>query len=74
MISKYLLIIYLCSISAQQCDNGMVTGYSFPDHYDCAVKGYEFALEAMQKMDREFVNKDKLAVKFECKEVKVSKT
>ncbi|WMM94975.1 hypothetical protein HTVC168P_gp45 [Pelagibacter phage HTVC168P] len=74
MISKYLLIIYLCSISTQQCNNGTVTGYSFSDHYDCAVAGYQMAQKAVKQMDRELVNKDRLAVKFECKEVKVNKT
>ena len=74
MISKYLLIIYLCSLSTQQCNSGMVTGYSFPDHYDCAMKGYEFAQDTIKKMDRELVNKDLLAIKFECKQVQVSKT
>ena len=49
MISKYLLIIYLCSLTTQQCNSGMVTGYSFPDHYDCAMKGYEFAQDTIKK-------------------------
>ena len=74
MISKYVLILYLCSLTAQQCDSGMITAYEFNDHYDCAVAGYDMSHKTMQMMDRDLVNKDELAIKFECKQVRIDKT
>ena len=39
----------------------------YNDHYDCAVAGYDFSKKTMMEMDRDLVNKDSLAIKFECR-------
>ena len=64
---KYILIIYLCSVSTQTCNSGTYMNIEYNDHYDCAVAGYDFSKKAIMKMDRDLINKDSLAIKFECR-------
>ena len=67
---KYVLIVYLCSIAAQECDNGTIPGLEFNSYKDCAIYGYKFAGDAITKFDEEVVNTGGLSIKFECREVK----
>ena len=64
---KYILVIYLCSVSTQTCNNGSILPFEYNDHYDCAVAGYDFSKKTMMEMDRDLINKDSLAIKFECR-------
>ena len=43
----------------------------YNDHYDCALAGYDLSKKTMMKMDRDLVNKDSLAIKFECKRIPI---
>lgn len=70
-MTKFVLILYLCSLNAMQCDNGMITGIEFNSHYDCAIAGYEMSATSMKEMDKDHVEKHKLAVKFECKPIEI---
>jgi hypothetical protein len=44
----------------------------YDSHYDCAIAGYTQAKEFIQKMPKDVVNKEKLAIKFNCKELQSS--
>tara|TARA_Y100000004_G_scaffold60012_1_gene66919 strand:- start:618 stop:872 length:255 start_codon:yes stop_codon:yes gene_type:complete len=68
---KYILIVYLCSLAAQTCDNGSIPGIEFNSYKDCAIFGYEFSAKGLDRFDEEIVNTDRLAVKFECREVNI---
>ncbi len=70
---KYLLILYMCSMTTGQCPNSSVSGYQFNSHYDCINAGYAIAqktfrnLKEYEEFPRETIEKDKIVVKFECK-------
>lgn len=74
---KYLLVLYMCSLATGQCPSSYYAGYQFNTHYDCIVAGYGVAqktfknLEQMEEFDREYMETNKMAIKFECKGIKV---
>ena len=74
---KYLLILYMCSITTGQCPESSVSGYQFNSHYDCVNAGYAIAqktfrnLKELKEWDIPDFEKEKIVIKFECKELKV---
>ena len=72
---KYLLVLYICSITTNQCPSSNVPGYSFASHYDCVDAGYAIAqktfrnLKEYEEWNIDHINKNKFVIKFECKEV-----
>ena len=72
---KYLLVLYMCSINTGQCPSSSLSGYQFNSHYDCVNAGYAVAQKTYRNLlsdedwDMELINKNKIVVKFECKEV-----
>ena len=70
---KYLLILYMCSMTTGQCPESSVSGYKFNSHYDCINAGYAIAqktfrnLKEYEEFPRETIEKDKIVIKFECK-------
>ena len=73
---KYLLILYMCSMNTGLCPNSTISGYQFNSHYDCVNAGYAIAqktfrnLKDYEEFPRETIEKDKIVIKFECKELK----
>jgi len=73
---KYILILYMCSMSTGQCPNSSISGYQFNSHYDCVNAGYAIAqktfrnLKELKEWDIPNFEKEKIVVKFECKELK----
>ena len=61
-----------------QCQNNSISGYQFPTHYDCVNAGYAIAqktyrnLSELEEWNIDYINKNKIVVKFECKEIKVN--
>ncbi len=61
-----------------QCPSSSVAGYQFNSHYDCVNSGYAIAqktyrnLKEIEEWDIDNINKNKIVVKFECKELKVN--
>jgi|TARA_R100000479_G_scaffold136713_1_gene73312 hypothetical protein len=78
-MSKFVLILYLCSTISNQCPTQTLPGYSFDTHASCVEYGYRAAhstfkaLTDYEEFSPERVEKQRLAVKFECKEVKLPK-
>ena len=75
---KYILILYMCSMSTGQCPNNTISGYQFESHYDCVNAGYAIAqktfrnLKELKEWDIPAFEKEKIVVKFECKELKAN--
>ena len=73
---KYILILYMCSMSTGQCPDSSVSGYQFNSHYDCVNAGYAIAqktfrnLKELEDFEQQYINEKKIVVKFECKEIK----
>jgi len=43
--------------------------YEFNSHYDCALAGYQLSYKNLKELDKDLVNKERLAIKFECKPI-----
>jgi len=75
---KYILILYMCNMTTGQCPNNSISGYQFASHYDCVNAGYAIAqktyrnLSELEEWDIDHINKNKIVVKFECREIKVN--
>ena len=74
---KYILILYMCSMVTGECPSSTVSGYQFESHYQCVDAGYGVSqqtfrnLEDLEEWNREYVEQEKIAIRFECKELKV---
>ena len=74
---KYILILYMCSMVSGECPSSTIAGYQFESHYQCVDAGYGVSqqtyrnLQAIEEWDINYINKNKIVVKFECKELKV---
>ena len=76
---KFILILHLCSVISGQCIEYQTPGYMFKSHYDCAIAGYALSQESMKLLaeDQDYYGKDrinteKLAIRFQCKELQSS--
>jgi len=65
----------MCSTMTNLCPNSSISGYQFDSHYDCVDAGYAIAqstyrnLNALEEWDKDYINKNKIVIKFECKEI-----
>ena len=72
---KYVLILHICSLLSGKCFESQTTAYIYPTHFDCAVAGYQVSGQTFQLLKNddyiglERINKEKIAIKFECKEL-----
>ena len=70
---KFVLVLHLCSFlpGATSCLTSQYVG-EFTDYYSCARTGYIKAYESLESLNKDNINKNRLAVKIECKELEVS--
>ena len=72
---KFILILHLCSVITGKCTESTISGLMFSSHYDCAIGGYKMAYKTFERLKDddyyglERINKEKIAIKFECKEL-----
>ena len=72
---KFMLVLHLCSVVAMKCTDATYTGLMFADHYRCALGGYKMGYETFKRLEQDDyygldrINKEKIAIKFECKEI-----
>ena len=65
----------MCSMINNSCPENTIAGYQFTNHFDCVNAGYAIAqstfrnLQDMEEYQREVIEKQKLVIKFECKEI-----
>ena len=70
----------MCSMINNSCPTSTIAGYQFNTHYDCVNAGYAIAqktfrnLKDYEEYQREIIEKQKLVIKFECKEIKGEQT
>ena len=78
-MTKFILVLYMCSMLTNDCPSNHIPGYTFTNHTDCVQMGYRVAhntfmsLEEIEEFDREYVETNKIVVKFECRAVEVPK-
>jgi hypothetical protein len=70
---KYVIILYLCSFVNVQssCYSTKVVALEFDNYYDCILAGYKQSHNHLATLDKEKINKEKLAIRFQCKEIKL---
>ena len=57
------------------CPENTIAGYQFTTHFDCVNAGYAIAqstfrnLQDMEEYKKEVIEKQKLVIKFECREI-----
>ena len=72
---KYILILYMCSMTTGQCPSNTISGYQFNSHYNCVDAGYAIAqstfrnLKELPEWDIPDFERNKIVIKFECKQV-----
>ena len=61
-----------------ECPSSTISGWLFENHYDCVNAGYGVSqqtfrnLEDLEEWSREYIEQEKIAIRFECKELKVN--
>ena len=72
---KYILILHVCSLLSGQCFESQTTGFMFKTHYECGIAGYNLSGQTFKLLKNDDyigldrINKEKIAIKFECKEL-----
>ena len=69
---KFVLILHLCSSISGECfENQTIAEHD--DYFSCVKNGYFQSYVSLSSLNVEDINKRKLAIRFECKELKVEK-
>ena len=70
---KYIIILYLCSFADTEpvCYSEKIAGLEFTNYYDCILDGYKQSYNHLTSLDKEKIINQKLAIKFQCKEIKM---
>ena len=69
---KYVLILHLCSFISQPiCTSQTVVAVQYKKFHDCITQGYIHAYKGMMKLDKDKVENEHLAIRFECRGVDV---
>ena len=63
---NFILTMILCSGVSGTCLPYPLTDTLYKDQYSCLLKGYEKAIEQMEKIGRVSVNENSLFIKFYC--------
>ena len=70
---KFVLFLHLCSQVTGNCFQTKIGVSEYPDYYSCIRGGYMTAYNSLDELTVEEINRSKLAVRFECKELKIEK-
>ena len=76
-MTKFVIVLYMCSMLSNNCPSSHFPGYSFNSHSECVEYGYRLAygtfknLEEQEEMEREYIDNSRIVVKFECRVVEV---
>ena len=78
-MTKFVIVLYMCSMLSNNCPSSHFPGYSFNSHSECVEYGYRLAygtfknLEEMEEMEKEYIENSRIVVKFECRPIEVPK-
>ena len=66
---KFVLVLMMCSYSANTC----LPAYKWPTHfnsgYDCSIFGYEDAARKLKEIGREEVELHRISITFSCNQI-----
>ena len=63
---KFILILYMCSMSSGACLPPYEWPVQFEDAYECSIAGYEESARKLKEIGPEEVNKNRLSITFSC--------
>ena len=67
---KFTLIIWVCSfLGGQVCMPPIKSPVVYDSWYECSRAAHKESLKIMSKLGYKVVNKDKIAMKYRCKEI-----
>ena len=73
MISKWVLLLHICTfIGEPVCNSVTIAPYEFDRWSDCVRVGYMQSYKTFMQL--EDTDLEQIAIKFECKQLKLSKT
>ena len=72
---KYIIILYLCSYVNVEpvCLPGKILSFEFDSYNLCILEGYRQSYAHLKDLDQDRVNEEKMAIKFQCKEINLEK-
>ena len=71
---KYVLILYVCSYintGYPNCNESHIVPLEFNNYKECILQGYKSSHNTLKTLYEERIEEEKLAIKFDCKVVKV---
>ena len=71
---KYVLILYVCSYintGYPNCNESHIVPLEFETYEECILQGYKSSHNTLKELYGERIEEEKLAIKFDCKGVKV---
>ena len=71
---KYVLILYVCSYintGYPNCNESHIVPLEFNNYKECILQGYKSSHNTLKTLYEERIEEEKLAIKFDCKGVKV---
>ena len=71
---KYVLILYVCSYintGYPNCNESHIVPLEFNNYKECILQGYKSSHNTLKTLYAERIEEEKLAIKFDCKGVKV---
>ena len=71
---KYVLILYVCSYintGYPNCNESHIVPLEFENYEECILQGYKSSHNTLKTLYGERIEEEKLAIKFDCKGVKV---
>ena len=73
---KYVIILYLCSFVNVQstCYTEKYLALEFDNYNSCILEGYKQSFAHLKAINQDRVNDEKLAIRFQCKEIKTEAT
>jgi MFS-type transporter involved in bile tolerance (Atg22 family) len=69
---KFVLILHVCSflnITVPVCTATHIVPLEFNTYKDCILQGYKSSHNTLKELYNDKIEKDKLAIKFECRQV-----
>ena len=70
-MTKFVLILYMCSMTATTCMPPYQMPKTYSDIYTCFLDGYQKSIDKLIEIGKDDVNQFGIFVRFECKEINV---
>ena len=69
---KFVLLLHVCSFlntTVPVCTASHIVPLEFNTYKDCILQGYKSSHNTLKELYNDKIEKDKLAIKFECRQV-----